>query len=179
MRVSWFRNSASEPDIWGRQRVLQGHRRRWPGRGRWTIAQRVRAKGFLGQSLKTLNIARAALLGQDETLEPLKRVLIEWAEGNPFLLEESVITASVASRRAPGRRSGGLIYVVAGARNAPTATSPPRWNFESGCCSRALTRISSGTEHPAKDDLTDAALAQLQHQVVGLPVRLRPRGAGG
>src|SRR5207237_299324 len=32
------------------------------------------------------------LLGQDETLEPLKRVLIERAEGNPFFLEESVQT---------------------------------------------------------------------------------------
>jgi tetratricopeptide (TPR) repeat protein len=31
-----------------------------------------------------------ALLGQDETLEPLKRVLIERAQGNPFFLEESV-----------------------------------------------------------------------------------------
>jgi predicted ATPase len=33
-----------------------------------------------------------ALLGQDGTLEPLKRVLIERAEGNPFFLEESVQT---------------------------------------------------------------------------------------
>jgi class 3 adenylate cyclase/tetratricopeptide (TPR) repeat protein len=33
-----------------------------------------------------------ALLGQDETLEPLKRVLIERAQGNPFFLEESVQT---------------------------------------------------------------------------------------
>jgi tetratricopeptide (TPR) repeat protein len=31
-----------------------------------------------------------ALLGQDETLEPLKRVLIERTAGNPFFLEESV-----------------------------------------------------------------------------------------
>ena len=34
----------------------------------------------------------AALLGQDGTLEPLKRVLIERTEGNPFFLEESVQT---------------------------------------------------------------------------------------
>jgi tetratricopeptide (TPR) repeat protein len=33
-----------------------------------------------------------ALLGQDGTLEPLKRVLIERTEGNPFFLEESVQT---------------------------------------------------------------------------------------
>ena len=33
-----------------------------------------------------------ALLGGDPTLEPLKRVLIEQAEGNPFFLEESVRT---------------------------------------------------------------------------------------
>jgi class 3 adenylate cyclase len=33
-----------------------------------------------------------ALLGQDETLDPLKRVLIERAQGNPFFLEESVQT---------------------------------------------------------------------------------------
>ncbi len=31
-----------------------------------------------------------ALVGQDRTLEPLKRVLIERTEGNPFFLEESV-----------------------------------------------------------------------------------------
>jgi tetratricopeptide (TPR) repeat protein len=33
-----------------------------------------------------------ALLGQDATLEPLKRVLIERTEGNPFFLEQSVQT---------------------------------------------------------------------------------------
>ena len=33
-----------------------------------------------------------ALLGQDESLEPLKRVLIERTEGNPFFLEETVQT---------------------------------------------------------------------------------------
>jgi tetratricopeptide (TPR) repeat protein len=33
-----------------------------------------------------------ALLGEDRTLEPLKRVLIERTEGNPFFLEESVRT---------------------------------------------------------------------------------------
>jgi class 3 adenylate cyclase/tetratricopeptide (TPR) repeat protein len=33
-----------------------------------------------------------ALLGQDGTLEPLKRVLIERTEGNPFFLEESIQT---------------------------------------------------------------------------------------
>jgi predicted ATPase len=33
-----------------------------------------------------------ALLGQDRTLEPLKRALIERIEGNPFFLEESVQT---------------------------------------------------------------------------------------
>ena len=33
-----------------------------------------------------------ALVGQDGTLEPLKRVLIERTEGNPFFLEESVQT---------------------------------------------------------------------------------------
>src|SRR6266446_9479646 len=31
-----------------------------------------------------------ALLGQDESLKPLKRVLIERTEGNPFFLEETV-----------------------------------------------------------------------------------------
>ena len=34
----------------------------------------------------------AALVGQDGTLEPLKRVLIERTEGNPFFIEESVQT---------------------------------------------------------------------------------------
>ena len=33
-----------------------------------------------------------ALLGEDRSLEPLKRVLIERTEGNPFFLEESVRT---------------------------------------------------------------------------------------
>ena len=33
-----------------------------------------------------------ALLGRDGTLEPLKRVLIKRAQGNPFFLEESVQT---------------------------------------------------------------------------------------
>ena len=33
-----------------------------------------------------------ALLGEDRTLEPLKRVLVERTEGNPFFLEESVQT---------------------------------------------------------------------------------------
>jgi AAA ATPase-like protein/adenylate/guanylate cyclase family protein len=33
-----------------------------------------------------------ALLGQDESLKPLKRVLIERTEGNPFFLEETVQT---------------------------------------------------------------------------------------
>ena len=33
-----------------------------------------------------------ALLGEDRTLEPLKRMLIERTEGNPFFLEESVRT---------------------------------------------------------------------------------------
>jgi predicted ATPase len=33
-----------------------------------------------------------ALVGQDQTLEPLKRVLIERTEGNPFFLEECVQT---------------------------------------------------------------------------------------
>jgi predicted ATPase len=33
-----------------------------------------------------------ALLGQDESLKPLKRVLIERTQGNPFFLEESVQT---------------------------------------------------------------------------------------
>jgi class 3 adenylate cyclase/tetratricopeptide (TPR) repeat protein len=33
-----------------------------------------------------------ALLGEDRTLEPLKRVLVERTEGNPFFLEESVRT---------------------------------------------------------------------------------------
>ena len=33
-----------------------------------------------------------ALLGEDQTLEPLKRALIERTEGNPFFLEESVRT---------------------------------------------------------------------------------------
>jgi tetratricopeptide (TPR) repeat protein len=34
----------------------------------------------------------AALVGQDGTIEPLKRVLIERTEGNPFFIEESVQT---------------------------------------------------------------------------------------
>jgi predicted ATPase len=33
-----------------------------------------------------------AILGQDESLEPLKRELIERTEGNPFFFEEAVQT---------------------------------------------------------------------------------------
>jgi class 3 adenylate cyclase/tetratricopeptide (TPR) repeat protein len=44
-----------------------------------------------------------ALLGQDQTLEPLKRVLIARTEGNPFFLEESVQTL-VETRVLVGKR---------------------------------------------------------------------------
>jgi class 3 adenylate cyclase/tetratricopeptide (TPR) repeat protein len=46
-----------------------------------------------------------ALLGDDRTLEPLKRVLIERTEGNPFFLEESVRTL-VETRALLGERGG-------------------------------------------------------------------------
>ena len=52
-----------------------------------------------------------ALLGEDQTLAPLKRVLIERTEGNPFFLEESVRTlvetqVLVGERGAYRRREG-------------------------------------------------------------------------
>ena len=46
-----------------------------------------------------------ALLGEDGTLEPLKRVLIERTEGNPFFLEESVRTL-VKTGALRGERGG-------------------------------------------------------------------------
>jgi class 3 adenylate cyclase/tetratricopeptide (TPR) repeat protein len=45
------------------------------------------------------------LMGQDGTLEPLKRVLIERTEGNPFFLEESVQTL-VEAKVLVGERGG-------------------------------------------------------------------------
>jgi len=46
-----------------------------------------------------------ALLGEDRTLEPLKQVLIERTEGNPFFLEESVQTL-VETQVLAGQRGG-------------------------------------------------------------------------
>ncbi len=46
-----------------------------------------------------------ALLGEDQTLAPLKRVLIERTEGNPFFLEESVRTL-VETQVLVGERGG-------------------------------------------------------------------------
>jgi hypothetical protein len=54
-----------------------------------------------------------ALLGQDGTLEPLKRALIERTAGNPFFLEESVQTLVETQ-------------VLVGDRGARRASSPPR-----------------------------------------------------
>ena len=55
------------------------------------------------------------LLGQDETLEPLKRVLIERTQGNPFFLEESVQTL-VETRVLVGDRGA---YRMTKARRRP------------------------------------------------------------
>ncbi len=58
-----------------------------------------------------------ALLGEDRALEPLKRVLIERTEGNPFFLEESVRTL-VETQMLIGER---------GAYRAPKA--PEKWQI--------------------------------------------------
>jgi class 3 adenylate cyclase/tetratricopeptide (TPR) repeat protein len=58
-----------------------------------------------------------ALLGEDRTLEPLKRVLVERTEGNPFFLEESVQTLVEAK-------------VLVGARGAYQMTkAPAQWQI--------------------------------------------------
>ncbi len=57
--------------------------------GRKTYYTQLRLDPLPPQSAEAL---LHALLGEDETLEPLKRVLIERTEGNPFFLEESVRT---------------------------------------------------------------------------------------
>ena len=59
-----------------------------------------------------------ALLGEDRTLEPLKRVLIERTEGNPFFLEESV-RAPVETVALLGERGGCRL-----ARPMPTVQVP-------------------------------------------------------
>ena len=58
----------------------------WGGK---TYYLQLRIDPLLPESADTL---LTALLGEDGTLEPLKRVLIERTEGNPFFLEESVRT---------------------------------------------------------------------------------------
>jgi class 3 adenylate cyclase/tetratricopeptide (TPR) repeat protein len=57
--------------------------------GSKTYYTQLRIDPLLPESAEEL---LTALLGQDETLDPLKRVLIERAQGNPFFLEESVRT---------------------------------------------------------------------------------------
>jgi class 3 adenylate cyclase/tetratricopeptide (TPR) repeat protein len=57
--------------------------------GSKTYYTQVRIDPFPPESAEEL---LAALLGQDESLETLKRVLIERTEGNPFFLEETVQT---------------------------------------------------------------------------------------
>ena len=73
-----------------------------------------------------------ALLGTDPDLEPLKRLLIERTEGNPFFLEESVRT--LVETQGPGRRARGL----SPGQGAPDASrSRPR-------CRRSWPRASTG-----------------------------------
>ena len=57
--------------------------------GSKTYYTQLRIDPFPPESAEAL---LTALLGQDESLEPLKRVLIERTEGNPFFLEETVQT---------------------------------------------------------------------------------------
>ncbi len=59
-----------------------------------------------------------ALLGEDETLEPLKRVLIERTEGNPFFLEESV-QALVETKVLSGERGGYRLAMAPGTWQIP------------------------------------------------------------
>jgi hypothetical protein len=50
-----------------------------------------------------------SLLGEDDTTEPIKPILIEWTEGNPFFLEESVrAMAEAVGRARPAARRRGL-----------------------------------------------------------------------
>jgi class 3 adenylate cyclase/tetratricopeptide (TPR) repeat protein len=59
------------------------------GWGRKTYYLQLRIDPLPPESAEAL---LSALLGEDRTLEPLKRALIERTEGNPFFLEESVRT---------------------------------------------------------------------------------------
>jgi tetratricopeptide (TPR) repeat protein len=59
------------------------------GRGGKTYYLQLRIDPLPPESADTL---LGALLGEDSTLAPLKRMLIERTEGNPFFLEESVRT---------------------------------------------------------------------------------------
>ncbi len=83
--------------------------------GRKTYYTQLRLDPLPPQSAEEL---LNALLGEDRTLEPLKRVLIDRTEGNPFFLEESVRTL-VETRALLGERGGYRL-----ARPLPTIQVP-------------------------------------------------------
>src|SRR4030095_10446958 len=62
------------------------YQHRWSGK---TYYRQLRIDPLLPESAEEL---LEALLGTDAGLRPLKRLLIERTEGNPFFLEESVRT---------------------------------------------------------------------------------------
>ena len=115
-----------------------------------------------------------ALIGDDPSIAPLKRLLIERTEGNPLFLEESVRTLVetarlVGERGAYRLRAGGDTFRCRPRcrRSSPRASigSPPE---QSGCCRRPRWSVSTCRspccEAIADDDGGSAAagLAQLQ-----------------
>ena len=60
-----------------------------------------------------------SLLGHDPGLQPLERLLVEWAEGNPFFLEESVRTL-VETKALTGERGAYRLVKAAQSIQIPT-----------------------------------------------------------
>ena len=86
----------------------------WSGRSYFT---QVRIDPLDSRSAEAL---LAALLGEDDSVGPLKRLLIERAEGNPLFLEESVRTLVETGELAGNRGAYRLTAPVTAIRVAPT-----------------------------------------------------------
>ena len=88
------------------------YRHEWGGKGHYT---RLRIDPLLPESADEL---LQALLGGDAGLSPLKRLLIERTQGNPFFLEESV-RALVETQTLTGARGGYTLGKPLGAIQVP------------------------------------------------------------
>ena len=136
-----------------------------------------------------------ALLGEDPTMEPLKRLLIERTEGNPFFLEESVRTLletsvlvrergayRLARRPRPSRsrprpkRSWPLDRLAR--RAAPAGGGGLGKDGPSPCCKRSRrsqTRFSDGGSQPSRppSSFTRAGSSPTSSTPFAMPSRSR------